>query len=148
MDLKKVEALLQPYLDEHNLSLYSVELVKEFGYLILRVSIDSEDGIDVDRLALCNEYLSTAIEAIDNDMPEYMLEVCSPGAEKELRTVAEIKSSVGKYVHVEVLDMVYEGNLTLADDDKIVVRYNAKGRFRNVTINHSDVKFIRLAVKI
>ena len=148
MDLKKVEALLQPYLIEHELSLYSIEMVKEFGYLILRVSIDSKDGIDVDTLALCNEFLAVELDKIDSDMPEYMLEVCSPGAEKELRNLDEIKESISKYVHVEVEGMVYEGTLEEVSDLGIVVRYNAKGRFRKINIPHAEIKFIRLAVKI
>ena len=148
MDLKKVEALLQPYLIEHELSLYSIEMVKEFGYLILRVSIDSKEGIDVDTLALCNEFLAVELDKIDSDMPEYMLEVCSPGAEKELRNLDEIKESISKYVHVEVEGMVYEGTLEEVSDLGIVVRYNAKGRFRKINIPHAEIKFIRLAVKI
>ncbi len=148
MDLKKVEALLQPYLIENELSLYSIEMVKEFGYLILRVSIDSKEGIDVDTLALCNEFLAVELDKIDSDMPEYMLEVCSPGAEKELRNLDEIKESISKYVHVEVEGMVYEGTLEEVSDLGIVVRYNAKGRFRKINIPHAEIKFIRLAVKI
>ena len=148
MDLKKVEALLEPYLLEHDLSLYSVEMVKEFGYLILRVSIDSKDGIDVETLALCNEYLALELDKIDKDMPEYMLEVCSPGAEKELRNIDEIKESISKYIHVEVEGMIYEGTLEDVTLDGIIVRYNQKGRFRKINILHKDIKFIRLAVKI
>lgn len=148
MDLKKVEALLQPYLDEHELKLYSVEMVKEFGYLILRVSIDSKEGIDVDTLALCNEFLATELDKIDSDMPEYMLEVCSPGAEKELRNLDEIKESISKYIHVELPNMIYEGALEDVIDDNIVIRYNAKGRFKKLNIPYSEIKLIRLAVKI
>lgn len=148
MDLKKVEALLQPYLDEHELTLYSVEMVKEFGYLILRVSIDSKDGIDVDTLALCNEYLALELDKIDSDMPEYMLEVCSPGAEKELRNLDEIKENISKYIHVELPNMIYEGTLEDVIDDSIVIRYNAKGRFKKLNIPYSEIKLIRLAVKI
>ena len=123
-------------------------MVKEFGYLILRVSIDSKEGIDVDTLALCNEFLAVELDKIDSDMPEYMLEVCSPGAEKELRNLDEIKESISKYIHVEVEGMVYEGTLEEVSDLGIVVRYNAKGRFRKINIPHAEIKFIRLAVKI
>ena len=40
MELNVVNKILEPYLKMHDLILYDVELVKEFGYLILRVSID------------------------------------------------------------------------------------------------------------
>lgn len=148
MDLNTVKDILQPYLDEQELSLYEVELVKEFGYLILRVSIDKKGGIDVDALASCNEYLSEKLEAIDADMPEYMLEVCSPGAEKKLRSLEEAKENISKYVHIEVPNMIYEGYLEAVEGDVLHVRYNAKGRFRVLKIAFSEIDFIRLAVKI
>lgn len=148
MELKKVEEIAEPYLREHGLKLYAVEMVKEFGYLILRVSVDKKGGIDVDELAGVNEYLSERLDAIDADMPEYMLEVCSPGAEKPLRNIEEIKEHLGAYIHVEVLNMVYEGTLENVLDNNITIRINAKGRFKTVVVQYENIKSIRLAVKI
>ena len=148
MDLSVVEKILKPYLLEHNLELFDVELVKEFGYLILRVSVDSPEGIDVDTLALVNEYLSKEIEAYDADMPEYMLEVCSPGAEKPLKTDEAIEESIGMYIHTEVPGMIYEGTLEACDSESVTMRINVKGRFKKVQILKKDIKLIRLAVKI
>ena len=127
---------------------YDVELVKEFGYLILRVTLDKKGGIDVDTLGLANEYLSERIDAYDSDMPEYMLEVSSPGAEKKLRNDKEIQDAVGAYIHVEVEGMVYEGELVEALEDSVTLRINIKGRFKKINIKKEEIKLIRLAVKI
>ena len=148
MDLSCVEKILESYLKENELSLYSVEMVKEFGYLILRVSIDKKDGIDVETLAKVNEYLSERIDQYDQDLPEYMLEVCSPGAEKELRNLDEIKENLGMYIHVEVPNMVYEVTLEDVNEENITMRINAKVRFKKVVIKHEEIKLIRLAVKL
>ncbi len=148
MDLKIISEILNPYLKENNLSLFDVELVKEFGYLILRVSIDKKNGIDVDELAKVNEYLSDKLDQYDKDMPEYMLEVCSPGAEKPLRNIEEIKESIGSYVHVEILNMIYEGILEDVLDNNLTLKINAKGRFKKVVVQYENIKNIRLAVKI
>lgn len=149
MELGVVNEILKPYLDEHNLSLFDVELVKEFGYLILRVSVDNEEGnIDVDTLALVNEYLSERIDAYDKDMPEYMLEVCSPGAEKPLKNEEAINKAIGEYIHVEVPGMVYEGTLEENSEAEITMRINVKGRFKKIKILKETIKVIRLAVKI
>lgn len=148
MDLKNVEEIIKPYLKDNGLTLYAVEMVKEFGYLILRVSVDKKGGIDVDELAKVNEYLSDRLDAVDADMPEYMLEVCSPGAEKPLRNIEEIKENLGAYIHVEVLNMVYEGILENVLDNNITIKINAKGRFKTVVVQYEDIKSIRLAVKI
>ena len=148
MDLKIVNQILDSYLKEKNLILDNVELVKESGYLILRVSIDKENGIDIDELASVNEYLSERIDKYDSDMPEYMLEVCSPGAEKLLKSISEVKANVGKYVHVEIINMIYEGVLESVNENKITLKINAKGRFKKVVLDYEDIKIIRLAVKL
>jgi len=140
--------ILKPFVEERNLILFDSELVKEDGNLILRVTIDNPDSlIDIDTLALANEYLSKRIDKYDDNMPEYYVEVSSPGAERPLRNDEEIEKSINKYIHVELENMIYEGFLLEASSDKIVVRINIKGRFKNLEINKSEIKLIRLAVK-
>lgn len=148
LDLSKVKEILIPYLEEKGLSFYSIELVKEADALILRICIDKEGGIDIDSLADCNEYLSNHLDSIDQDMPEYFLEVSSPGAEKELRSLEEVIKNVGSFIHIEVPNMIYEGNLLAVEGEDLVFRFNAKGRFKTIHIPYKEIKFIRLAVKL
>ena len=142
--------ILKPFLEERNLKLYDSELVKEDGNLILRVTIDNIDGpIDIDTLALANEYLSDRIDKYDKDMPEYMLEVSSRGAERTLDNDEEITDSVGMYIHVEKNDnQIFEGYLEEFIDDNLKVKINLKGRIKRIDIKKQDIKLIRLAVKI
>ena len=148
MDLNVCKEILEPFIKEHDLIFYDVSLVKEFGYLILRVLLDKKGGIDLETLSLANEYLSERIDKYDQDMPEYMLEVSSPGAEKELRNEDEINENIGQYVHVETSNMVYEGTLEESSLENVVLRINIKGRFKNQAILKNDIKLIRLAVKM
>ncbi len=148
-DTSLVEKMIEPILKQHDLYLYEVLWVKEYGYRMLRVSVDKrEGGIDSDTLAIVNEYLSSKLDEYDNDMPEYMLEVCSPGAERTLRNKEEIKESVGQYVNVKTINETYEGTLLSYEDDTLVVEINIKGRMKKVSIKETDIKKIRLAVKI
>ncbi len=148
-DTSDVEKMIEPVLMQYNLYLYEVLWVKEYGYRMLRVSIDKKDGgIDSDTLAIVNEYLSKKLDEYDGDMPEYMLEVCSPGAERTLRNKEEIKESVGQYVNVKTINETFEGTLLSYEDDTLVVEINIKGRMKKVSIKETDIKKIRLAVKI
>ena len=147
LNLEKVKEILLPYLEQNGLSLYSVEILKEADALILQVCVDKPGGIDVDTLASCNEYLSEKLDAIDQDMPEYFLEVSSPGAEKELRSLEEIQENIGAFIHIEVPNMIYEGHLLSVENDNLTIRFNAKGRFKTIEIPYQEIKFIRLAVK-
>lgn len=149
MDIKICETILATYLKENELIFYSVELVKEAGSLILRVILDKKGGITLEDLAKANEYLSERIDKYDSDMPEYMLEVSSRGAERTLDNDEEITDSVGMYIHVEKNDnQIFEGYLEEFIDDNLKVKINLKGRIKRIDIKKQDIKLIRLAVKI
>ena len=148
MDLNVIKEILNPFLEEHNLLFYDTVLEREDGNLFLRVYLDKKGGITIDELGLANEYLSRRIDKYDTDLPEYFLEVSSPGAEKVLRNYDEVKENIDSYIHVELPNMIYEGVLLEAlDDFNITMKINAKGRFKKVTFNYNEVKLIRLAVK-
>jgi len=148
VDINICREILDPFLKENDLIFYSVELVKEYGSLILRVVLDKKDGLDIELLAKANEYLSERIDKYDADMPEYMLEVSSRGAERTLDNDDEINDALGKYIHVEVENMVYEGILLENNEDNILISINIKGRFKRIPIKKEEIKLIRLAVKI
>ena len=147
LDLKIVEEILKPYLEQNNLKFYDCALEKEDGNLFLRVYLDKEGGISIDDLSNANDYLSSKLDQYDSDLPNYFLDVSSPGAEKVLKTKDDILESIGKYIHVEVENMIYEGTLISFDDDKLVMKINAKGRFKNVSIDYLSIKLVRLAIK-
>ncbi len=149
MNLESIRKILKDYLEENRLVLYDTEMVKEDDRLILRVSLEALDhSITVDELAKANEYLSVQLDSYDADMPPYFLEVCSSGAEKPLRNMEEVKQSIGKYVHIEILNRIYEGILEAVMDNNLTVRINVKGQFKKVVLQYEDIKLIRLAVKI
>ena len=148
MDINICKEILKPFLDEHNLTFYRVEYVKEFGENILRVIVDSKEGIDLDTLGQANEYLSERLDKYDQDMDNYLLEVSSRGAERTLDNDDEINEAIGKYIHVELENMIYEGYLLKFCDDVLEVKINIKGRIKNIKINKNEIKLVRLAVKI
>ncbi len=148
MDINVCKEILAPFIKEHDLIFYDVSLVKEFGYLILRVLLDKKGGIDLETLSLANEYLSERLDKYDQDMDNYLLEVSSRGAERTLDNDEEINEAIGKYIHVELENMIYEGYLLKFCDDVLEVKINIKGRIKNIKINKNEIKLVRLAVKI
>lgn len=150
LDTKKIEELVKPICEEKDLLLYEVLWVKEYGFQVLRVSVDKkEGGIDSDTLGTVNERLSELLDAYDSEMPEYMLEVCSPGAERTLRNKQEILDAVSNYINVKTNSGdTYEGYLLSYEEDTLTIEINVKGRMKKVQVKDNDIKKIRLAVKI
>lgn len=129
-----------PYLAAEGLELDDVELVGSGGARILRIVVDAEGGVDLDRLADASDGLSRLLDAeTDLDGP-YRLEVSSPGLERKLRTPAHFRKSVGREVVVKAAGdgpvRTVRGHLTEAGDDSFAVEEDGEThrlRYEDVT---------------
>lgn len=148
MDINICKEILDPFLNEHDLYFYKVEFVEEYGEKILRVIIDKKGGIDLELLGMANEYLSSKLDKYDGDMPEYLLEVSSRGAERTIDNEEELLEAKDKYVHIKWKDNEHEGVLIEIEPDTLTLRVNLKGRFKNFIIQRNEIELIRRAVKI
>lgn len=147
MNTKNIEEILIPYLEENGFKLYEISFIKEAGMNILRVLVNKKGGINIDELAMINNYLSCELDKIEIPYDEYMLEVSSPGAEMPLRSPEEVMEHVGEYININTGDNVYEGIMISFENNIVVIRVNLKGRFKNFEIPYDNIKKIRLAVK-
>lgn len=81
------------------LRLYDVEL----NGGTLRVTVEGDEGVDLERLAEITRLVSRALDA-DDPMPgRYTLEVSSPGLERRLRTPAHYRGAIGETVNVKLV---------------------------------------------
>ena len=146
--LKKIEEIIQPILTQNDVYLDDIEYVLEKKEWYLRIYIEKNNGhLDMDTCVAVSEAISEKMDEVDIIKNEYYLEVSSPGAEMELRNKEEVSENVGKYIHINTGDTVYEGTFLSFEDDIVVIRVNLKGRFKNFQIPYDSIKKIRLAVK-
>lgn len=121
-----VEALVRPVLEASGLELWEVTYRKEGGRMVLRVTVDREDGLDLDTISQVSERLSRRLDLEDFGPRGYALEVSSPGLERTLRTPRHFERSVGRRVKVRTVEPVagsktHQGALVSADAEAIVV---------------------------
>ncbi|MGL4948764.1 MAG: ribosome maturation factor RimP [Anaeroplasmataceae bacterium] len=147
MNTEKIESILKPFLDENDFTLFSITWKNEYGFKILEVLVDKAPLITLDELAKVNGYLSEKLDEFEDELPEYMLEVSSPGAEKPLRSKDEIIANIDNYINVKTETMEYEGFLKSFNNDTLELSINVKGRIKKVSIPYNEVLKIRLAVK-
>ena len=138
----------------HGCKLYELSFVNEGGMRILRVMITKEQGgVDLDTCADVSEEISALLDQHDEESDEYYLEVCSAGAERELRTDDEILDAVNKFVFAK-LNKSYKqmneikGDLLSFENNVLTISYMDKAVRRNAEINREDISMIRLAVRI
>ena len=100
-----LQELLAPVVAASGLELDSVTRTRSDAIPLLRVVVEAPigaAGIDSDTLADVSRAVSKALDAADPIDGEYLLEVSTPGAERELTTVGHWKRQVGRLVRVKL----------------------------------------------
>ncbi|MBU1144649.1 MAG: ribosome maturation factor RimP [Firmicutes bacterium] len=143
MDLSKLKIQIEKKVRELGYDFYDLEFVKERKVDVLRILIDSANGIDINDCVKASNYLSTYLDEIDPIPMEYHLEISSPGAERPLRNREEIVKAIGKFVHIDNYEQKFEGDLIGFEDDYVIIKIKNK----NIEIKFIDIQEIRLAIK-
>ncbi len=97
-----VTELISPVADEMGIILWDVEYVKEGAKKILRITIDSEEGIDINTCEKFHRTIDPMLDEADPIDESYYLEVTSPGIEREIKTDAHIEMCRGEKVEIKL----------------------------------------------
>ncbi len=121
----EVEKIVEELLENTALELVAVDYVKERDWY-LRVFIDKEGGVDLDDCQDLSRKLEELLDAQDIIKTSYILEVSSPGLDRELKKPRDFQREMGKDIDVSLfapLDgkKVVTGPLSAYDGETINV---------------------------
>ncbi len=121
-----VEALLTPVIEGLGYRLWDVEFRKVGADPTLTVTIDSDEGITIDDCERVHRTIDPLLDEADPIEVAYILEVSSPGIERDIRTDRHIAACMGeeiecrlfapldgKRAYVGILSAYENGTLTL-----------------------------------
>ena len=90
------------------LELWGHEWTMSSGRRILRVFVDSQDGVSLDECAKASRQISAILD-VDADIEgAYTLEVSSPGVNRQLFDVSQFHRYVGAQIQCRLRDKVLE----------------------------------------
>jgi ribosome maturation factor RimP len=118
--------LVAPVVAALDYELWGVEYLAHGKQSVVRIYIDSPDGIDVDDCARLSRQISSVFDVEDPIMGEYTLEVSSPGMDRPLFTLAQFGRYIGEQVKIR-LRSPFEGRrkffglITGIEGDEVVV---------------------------
>ena len=130
-----------PTADALGYTLWDVEFLKEGARRILRVTIDSEQGITIEDCEKMHRAIDPILDEIDPIEDAYDLEVSSPGIERDLRTSAHIDACVGERVEVRFF-APFEG---IKQTEGVLLGREGE-EFVCVEVNGEEKKFPRNAI--
>ena len=151
---ERLKEMFLPVLQQMDIRLYDLVYRSSGRERILEVSIMKQDGsMDLDTCAAVSEKLSEVLDREDPISEEYTLEVCSPGAEREIRDLSELDSMAGEYVYVRLKEpfkkmLEITGEILSVENDLITLQYRDKAASRKAEFTRDNIDYIRLAVRI
>ena len=141
-----LQELLAPVVAASGLELDSVTRTRSDAMPLLRVVVEApigSDGIDSDTLADVSRAVSKALDAADPIDGEYLLEVSTPGAERELTKVGHWMRQIGRLVRIKLRAGGYvSGRVIDAGETSATIDVDGEA----TTIDYQDMKKARSRV--
>ena len=143
-----VRAIAEPVAQQCGVEIWDVRYLKEGAEWYLRIFIDKEEGISIDDCEAVSRALDEPLEKNDPIKDAYILEVSSPGIERELIRMEHFDRFIGADIMVhlirpmEVLGRDFKG--VLHSHDKETVTITDHSGENQVTINKKDAAWIKL----
>ena len=144
---EEVERILSSFLLEKGLRIYDTVYVKEGQDKVLRVFIDREGGlVSIDECEEVSRYLSDELDREDLIEEAYILEVSSPGIERQLKYDWHFEESIGKKVQVKVFKKVNDlkllvGTLVSGSEKGDVTILDGK---EEITLERANIVDVRI----
>lgn len=142
---EKVESLVKEKIEKIGYELYDVLYVKEGSNKILRIVIDSENGISLDDCEKVNNEIKETIDEANPIEEQYFLEISSPGIERLLRKDWQLKKFKGADVNIKLFKKDENGKKeytgTLGEVTENTLDVDVDGQ--NVTIDRKIISQVK-----
>ncbi|MFD6993564.1 ribosome maturation factor RimP [Streptomyces sp. NPDC059943] len=100
---ERLRGLLEPLVSAKGLDLEEIEVSRAGRRRVLRIVVDSDDGVDLDACAELSRTISTTLDETDAmGEDEYQLEVTSPGADRPLTERRHYVRAVGRLAKIQL----------------------------------------------
>ena len=118
--------------------------------LTVRVYIDKPDGVTLEDCSAVSKRMEAVLDADDFIPSAYLLEVSSPGLERELYSLADFIRFAGQRVKVKLASAVdgqkvFIGQIAAVEEGDIVIEEKTRGMVR---FPHTDVVKANLRVDL
>lgn len=126
-----LEAHIAPAVAALGYELVGIEYLRDGSGGVLRVYIDSEDGITLDDCEHVSHQVSGILDVEDPIHEHYVLEVSSPGLNRPLFTPAQFVRFIGHEVKIRLSTSVngrrnFKGRLCDADEQQVQVEVDGE----------------------
>ncbi len=99
----RLETLIQPVVESIGYELWGIEFKPRGKDSLLRVYIDSPQGVDVEACAKVSSQVSAVLDVEDPISEHYSLEISSPGLDRPLFKLSQFVRYIGEELKLSLL---------------------------------------------
>ena len=144
--VSKVYEIVTPYAEKLGLDIWDIRFVKEGTDWYLRIFIDKEGGVTIDDCVDLTHAVTKPLDDADPITQSYLLEVSSPGIERELITDSHFKKFIGSNIMLRLIRPIekvrdFSGKMISYDEGMITVELPDG---EQLTVNKKETSFVKL----
>ena len=144
--VQRVEEIVTPFAEELGLEIWDITFKKEGSDWYLRIFIDKDGGVGIDDCVDLTHAVSKPLDEADPISQNYMLEISSPGVERELKRDEHFKKYIGSPVMVRTIrpvDGVRDFNGTLVSYENKALTIELQDG-NSLTFEKKETNFVKL----
>lgn len=144
--VEKVEEIIKPFADELGLDIWDITFAKEGADWYLRVFIDKDGGVDMNDCVDMSHAISKPLDEADPISQSYLLEVSSPGVERELSRDEHFKKYIGANVMMRTIRAIdgvrdFNGVLVSYENKDITVKLQDDSQ---IIVSKKETSYVKL----
>jgi ribosome maturation factor RimP len=118
--------------------------------LVLRIFIDKDGGVTLDDCSQVSQRVETVLDVEDTIPVRYVLEVSSPGIERQLYSLADFEKFTGRLAKLKTREAIdgqktFVGTITGVDGEKVGFDDRTKGA---MTFGYDDIEKANLKIDL
>ena len=146
---QQIAQMLESTVEALGFELWGLEYLSQGRHTLLRLFIDSENGISVDDCALVSQQVSSVLDVEDPISGDYTLEVSSPGMDRLLFKLEQFPAYLGETVELRLRAPFegrrkYKGTLKGIEGEDVVVQVDD----HEYLIPHSAIDKARIQPRV
>jgi ribosome maturation factor RimP len=140
--IESIEKKIETKIKDLGFEIEYIEMVKEVGNNILRIVLDKKDRpVNIDDCELVSRTVEDDIDTLVKS--EYVLEVSSPGLERQLKNINLYHKYIGKRIYIKLFKKIevgkeFECDLISADVENETINVLLDNK-ENITISLLDI---------
>ncbi len=148
--IERLRTIATSAVEASGIELVHVEMAGTKRDQVVRVYIDKEGGVTLDDCSRVSQKIEAVLDAEDLIPARYVLEVSSPGIERQLYSLADFERFTGKLAKVKTREAIngqktFAGYIKSVDGSRIVFDDRTSG---TIEFDHADIEKANLKIDL